>query len=258
LLNARLIAILPKAPRDMDKTRGKVAEIKGNEIVVNNDQGSQRIVTDDKTRFRMGLRLASLEDIEIDDPVLAIGEAQSDGSLRALLVTVVTGEQLRRHTLRGNVLSVDVAAGTLTVEATGHKEGLWSVETTAETRYRVRGVENPSLADIAVGDHVGLVGRATDAEQEIGVARLIVVIPDEFKDSIRVRGEVTAIGDQSFTLSSLRGEFNVLIQDDTRYRTRGDQDVSFAELEVGANVVVIGEPQGDSEIQAKVIGIRLK
>ena len=258
-ITARIVIVLSERPRDMDRVRGKVTAIEGRDIVLENRDGSRRIATDDNTHFRIGKRRGSLGDINVDDPVWAIGNLQSDGTLQANLVVVVTARQLRKHTLRGDVLRVDAAAGVLTVEAKGQKEGIWTIETTDQTKYRIPGVENPSLADVEVGNHVGIVGRATGNGEKTGIARIIIVIPDEFKNSIRFRGNVTAISGSTFTVDSPRGEFTVLTDDETRYRTRGDQDVSFEDIKPGSKIGVIGEPiEGqDNTVQAKGIGIKL-
>jgi hypothetical protein len=91
-------------------------------------------------------------------------------------VAVITPQQIRRHTLRGEVLSVDLSAGELTVQAMGQKAGVWTVTTTDQTRYRIPNVENPALADIEVGNQVVIVGRAA-AGEKTGVAWGIAVIP---------------------------------------------------------------------------------
>ncbi|RMF05716.1 MAG: hypothetical protein D6768_00715 [Chloroflexi bacterium] len=260
-VNARRIVVLPENPKNLDRVRGKVTAIEDSVIVVETKDGqSQRIATDDQTRFRKGKSKAELADIAVGDPLLAIGRKQDDGTLLARLVGVVTGQQLLQHTLRGQVLSVDADAGELTVEARGNKEGTWTVQTTGETKYRIRGVENPSLENIEVGNTVAIIGRKAKDADNTGVARVIAVIPDEFKDSIRVVGDVTAIEGTSFTLNSRRGSVTVLTTADTRYRTRGDAEVSFADISVGQKVLVIGPPSntdaGALTVTAKVVGIK--
>lgn len=260
-VNARWIVVLPENPKNLDRARGKVTAIEGSVIVIENKDGqSRRIATDENTRFRKGKEPASLADIAVGDPLLAVGQKQSDGSLLARLVGVVTGRQLRQHTLRGQVLSVDVVAGKLTVEAQGEKEGTWTVQTTADTKYRIRGVDNPSLENIEAGNTVAIIGHKAEEGDNTGVARVIAVIPDEFKDSIRVLGDVTDIEGTSFTLDSRRGLVTVLTTADTQYRTRGGQDVTFDNIEVGQKLLVIGRPTAETDraitLTAQVVGMK--
>lgn len=260
-VNARWIVVLPENPKNLDRARGKVTAIEGSVITIENKDGqSRRIATDANTRFRKGKEPASLADIAVGDPLLAVGQKQSDGSLLARLVGVVTGQQLRQHTLRGQVLSVDVAAGELTVEAQGQKEGTWTVQTTADTKYRIRGVDNPSLENIEAGNAVAIIGHKAKDADNTGVARVIAVIPDEFKDSIRVLGDVTAIQGTTISLNSRRGLVTVLTTADTQYRTRGEQDVTFDDIEVGQKLLVIGQPAAETDraitLTAQVVGMK--
>lgn len=176
-VTARGVLVLAQNPRNLDRARGKVIAIEGDMLVVENRAGEQqRIASDENTRVRIGRQPGNLADINLDDPLLALGNLQSDGSLQAKLVAVVTPQQIRQHTLRGDVLSVNVSSGELTVEAMGQKEGTWTVTTTDRTKYRIQGIENPSLADIEAGNRVAIVGRAA-AGEKTGVAWGIAVIP---------------------------------------------------------------------------------
>ena len=257
-INARLILVLPQAPRDMPQVRGKVTVIEGGTFVVENRDGdSQRVDTNENTHFRVGKQKAESSDIGVGDLILALGSEQDDGGFLAHLVNVVTGDRLKKHTLRGNVLSVNVEAGTLTVEAIGQKEGTWTVETSEDTKYRMRGVDNPTLADVQVGDQVGIVGKQSAGGDKSGVARMIAVIPEEFHNSIRRVGEVTEISGTSVEINTPRGEITVLTDESTEYRTRGDQDVSFDDVTIGVKVLVIGKlTDAEKTILAQVVGIQ--
>lgn len=257
-IEARLILVLPLTPRNLDRLRGRVSAIEGEVIVLNTPDGLARVVTDENTRFRIGKQPGDLSDIKVDDPVLALGQKRDDGQLAARLVIVATAAQVRQHTLRGEVLTVDVAGGQLSVQGQGPKEAVWQVQTTENTKYRVPGVENAGLANINVGDHVLVVGRKTGDGENTGVAWGIAVIPDQFKDSRGVGGEVTGVGDTTFTLTGPRGQFTILTGADTRYRMPGRDGATFAAIEVGSKVRVIGQPVEDQDntIQAQVVGIR--
>jgi len=258
-VNARFILVFPEKPTDLARVRGKVTEINGNVIEIENRQGeSQEITTDKNTRFRIGGEPGSLEDISIDDPLLAVGVERDDGTFLAKLVVVITRDQLRRHTLRGEVLAKDLDAGTLTVQPAGNQEKAWLVKTTDQTKYRVPGVESPSLDDVEVGARVLVIGQPeqNDDGTKSGIARLIAVIP---QDALRVRGEVTDVdqSNKTFELQTARGNFTILTDENTRYRTRGDEEVSFEDIEEGSKAIVFGKKAEEQEntIQARLVGI---
>jgi len=75
---------------------------------------------------------------------------------------------------------------------------------------------------------------------------------------LNVWGEVTAVGDKSFTLQARRGNFTILTDDSTRYRVRGNQKDSINTMAVGGRAIVIGIRVEDQKntILARVIGLR--
>ena len=71
------------------------------------------------------------------------------------------------------------------------------------------------------------------------------------KDHPKGMGEVTAIGNDQFTIETRNGtEVTVLVDDDTRYF--GDLE-SFNDIEVGMKVAVMGAREGDQTIAAKAV-----
>ncbi len=238
--------------------RGQVTAIEGDTILVENRQGEvSRIITTDETRFRLGKQEATLADIEPGHLVLTAGEKHDDASLTARWVIATTRQQLRRHSLHGEVLSVDVSAGTVTVQAQGQKEGVWTVQTDEQTNYRIRNVDNPTLADIPVGARIAAVGKQAEEGENIGLARLIILVPENAGRG--AGGEVLTLTGNGFTLQSLnRGELTILTDESTQYRTRGEQKVSAADVQPGSKVIVMGQPVDGDEttIQAKMVGIK--
>jgi len=257
-ITARLVLVLPADPRDMAKVRGKVSAVEGDVIVVETrNDDTQNVTTNDETKFRIGKEPGSLEDIEAGQTIYAAGFEQDDGSILGRLVLVVTRDQVRRGALRGEVIEVDVAGGTLTVQPLNEQEKAWLVKTTEDTKYRVPDVENPTLADIETGDKVLVLGRTDDDQDNSGVARTIIVINPEHRGG-RVRGEVTGIDGSSFTLqTNQRGEFTILTDDSTQYHAPGNNEVTFDDIEVGGNVFVLGKRANDQDktIQARNVGI---
>lgn len=254
---ARLILVLPENPRNLDRVRGRVTAVDSDGLRLDTPNGEVKVLTSETTHIRIGQQPGNLSDINVDDPVLALGNKQGEGELVAQYLLVVTGQQVRQHTLRGEVIDIDPSAGTLSVQGGGQKEGVWTVQTNENTKYRIPGVDNPSLADIKVGNQVLVIGRKADGENT-GIAWHIAVIPEQYKDSMVLGGEVTAVNGNSFTLNSLRGEFTVQTNADTQYRTRGDKEVSLADVTVGSKVLVAGKMvDGQPEtILAKVVGLQ--
>ena len=73
-------------------------------------------------------------------------------------------------------------------------------------------------------------------------------------------GEVTAIDGSSFTIDPFWGDDQTTVQTDenTEYRTRSGEDVSFDDIAVGGTVMAKGQPVDGAEntILAEVIGIK--
>ena len=61
---------------------------------------------------------------------------------------------------------------------------------------------------------------------------------------------------QSFTVDTENGAYTILTDDSTRYRQRGEGQVSFEEIKVGSKVIVLGQKTDqENTIQAKRVGI---
>jgi hypothetical protein len=259
-IQARVVAVLPQEFKELERIRGKVTTLEGSTIVVRNLRGTQRLTTTAKTKFRIGPEAGNLSDITPDNFVLALGKTEGN-EFTAQFVVAIKAEQVKKHMLRGEVLSVDTSTGTLTVQARGGQQKVFTVKTTAETKFRIPQVDDPTLADISVGAQVLVLGKLDQEGSQSGTARLIAVIPSEFQGSRRALGEVTAVSGATFTLKTVRrGEVAVVTGDSTQYRTRGGQAVSLADVKVGSTVLVIGEPVPgqDQTIQAKLVGIKVE
>jgi hypothetical protein len=240
---------------------GRLARLGGEVIAVSDDgftlkplrRPNQRVtvvVTDD-TRYRFpGVEDPSLADIEVGMFALVGGTwDDNDETFVARGVGAASRDQIRRHAIRGEVTGVDLAAGTLTVDA-GEDE--WTVHTTDDTRYRVPEVENPTLADVQVGARVVVAGRRDEGDDYAGTARLIAVVP---KDLVKGRGRVTAIEGNTLTIETWRGDYTVVTDEDTRYRARDIEEPSLADIQVGDVILVVGFEQEEGVILARGIGI---
>ncbi len=173
-LQARLIAVLPKDLKELDKIRGKVTAIEGDVIVIENRQGSQRITTNAETKFRIGQEDGSLADITADNFVLALGEKEDD-SFVARVVVAVTKEQLRKQVLRvrGEVTAIDRTTFTLQTP----RRGELTVLTDESTQYLTLSGEEVSFDDIEVGAKVIVAGKPVEDQEKTLQAVLIGLRP---------------------------------------------------------------------------------
>ncbi len=206
------------------------------------------VVTDD-TRYRIpGVENPTLADVQVGMFALVRGTWE-DGVFVAQGVGAASLDEIRRRIIQGEVTAVALDSGTLAVDT---RRGEWTVHTTDDTRYRIPGVENPTLADVQVGDRVIVAGKPDEDSDNTGTARLIAVLP---KNLVKGRGQVTAIEGSTLTVETRRGPYTVVADEGTRYRARDIEDPSLADVQVGDAIFVIGLEQDDGTILAKVIGI---
>lgn len=149
-LKARLIGLVGEDVCDI--VRGKVTVIGAPNIAILTHQGSETVITDSETQFRVpGIENATLDDVLIDDVIVA-GGAFDSGGLKALVVKVVSDRDyrvVRRGEVKareGTSLTIDTAVGSLVVL------------TDEQTRIRIAGVEQATLDDINIGDRVAVIG----------------------------------------------------------------------------------------------------
>jgi hypothetical protein len=182
--------------------------------------------------------------------VQARGTWNSDNTaFAAQNVVATTREMIRQHLVRGIVTAVDPTAGTLTLKTPQAVE--WTIHTTDQTRYRIPEVQEPTLADVKVGDQALVFGRRGATERE-GTALLVTVLP---KGMVAGRGQVTAISGNTLTVETWLSSGIVTTDDATRYRARDIANPSLSDIEVGATIAVIGVKQSDGSVLAKTIGI---
>ena len=265
VLGSAPLAFAQEPPRP-EVLRGKVAAIGDDGFTLRTLRGQAvSVVVTEDTRYRIpGVEDPSLADVEAGMAAVVRGTWRDDKTFVAQGVGAAGREQIRRHvkvlreaSIRGEVTAVDPASGTLTVNT--RQQGEWTVRTTKETRYRIPGVENPTLADIQVGDRVLVAGKPDEKSERTGTARLIVVWPKNKvlreASMVKGRGQVTAIEGNTLTVETWSGMATVVTDEATRYRARDIQEPSFEDIQVGDTILVIGVKQSAGVILAKVIGI---
>ena len=144
-------------PQQAARVAGQVSAIEGTTLVVETKHGPVQVLTDASTLFRIpGVENPSLEDVHVGDGVVCGGQWEGETTFQALAVLVPRGGQGpgRPGTIRGR--ATQVGSDQLTV---GTAQGPVTVLVGEGTVIRVEGVENPSLADIGVGDPVGVRGQ---------------------------------------------------------------------------------------------------
>jgi len=156
---------------------------------------------------------------------------------------------LGRGEWRGTLIEGEVTAiegATLTV-ATQHR-GEISVQTDADTKFRVRDNADFSLADIQVGDTIAAKGRFID--ESTLAARVVMRAPAELADT--AHGKVTAIEGDTITIEDKDGNVtHIVTSADTRFHLKGNPDASIEDIAVGMSLGAAGQFDANGALIAK-------
>ena len=230
---------------------GELTDISDDTLTVETGHGPATIGVDGETGYRIpNVQDPGLDDLEVGMRIVARGTLNSDGSLLAQVVTVPQVGPRQGH-LRGEVLAI--AGDTFTVRtARGRQPGREiQVLTDETTEFRVPGVENPSIADLQVGDKIA--GEGVREEDGTVRATLVVVLPEQVA---RLDGEVTAVEGTTLVLDTLGGTVNVVTDADTIFRIPGVEEPTPADVEVGDRVSVAGTWQDETTFNAIGVSVR--
>lgn len=150
-----------------------------------------------------------------------------------------------RRVVRGEVIAV--TPPTLVVQ-TG--DGPVVVTTGERTRFRVPGVEDPSLEDVQVGNRVVCVGWR--GEEDFHAAVVAVVNLEGRLD--RIGGQVLSVDGNDIRAGTPAGE-SVLIRtdDETIFRIPGVEDPGPDDIEVGSLIGAVGKWEEDGVFHASVV-----
>jgi Domain of unknown function (DUF5666) len=108
----------------------------------------------------------------------------------------------------------------------------------------VRSGEEIGLADLRVGDRVGIREERTD-DGAFRVTGLVVLLPTAW-------GEVTATTASTITVERFGGGTTTIhVDDDTTYRVRGVEEASLEDIEVGMGVFAQGTERADGSLDAE-------
>ncbi len=167
-----------------------------------------------------------------------VGVAAAEGDIE------IAGRGVRH----GIVSSVSESGFTLET-----RRGELDLTTDENTRFRIRGVQDPDLSDITVGDHVGVAGvRMSDGTL---LARLVIFIPDR-ADVGRLRGILTGIEPQTLEITRPDGvPVTVVVTDATRFRVPDVTAPGLDELALGDSVFARGRWNEDEQLVAGLVAV---
>ncbi len=231
-------------PTERGGLLGQVMAIEGDTILVSTMTGEEcRVITDEDTQFRIpGVREPTIDDIDVGDYIGARGARNEDGDLVAATVVVLPAEHAyRRNVVRGEVLAINDL--TLTVQ-TALGERL--VITDEATRFRIRGVEDPGMEDISVGDPILAIGRP-DEEGNL-LARVVAVASGPQVRRHTLRGVITAIEGDTLGLATRGREVRVVTTEGTLFRIPGVEDPGIDDLNVRDLIVLVGRLDAEEQV----------
>jgi hypothetical protein len=245
---ARWVAVLPPVP--ISAIKGEVAAIEGQALTLTNRAGDRVLLTDENTQFRVpDVEEPTLADVQVGDRVFAVVEAGEGGTLLARMVSVLPEDAPGPIHLRGRVTGV--ARSSLRVKV---RRDEVTVTVTETTQIRVPGAENPTLADVRVGDWVLVIGRPAGLCRV--EARAVGVLPPVPAHRYAIPGEVIGIEGTTLTVQDPKDTHTVLTDDQTRFRVPGVEEPTIADIEVGDDVLAIGRPAEDNALLARLIFVR--
>lgn len=230
------VAAAPAEIVDRDAVFGDVKSISGTTFTMTTPQrGDVQVQTTDRTRYRAKDNPDfSLADLQVGDRVAVQGRWQ-DGKLQANVVGLIPAE-LRDKAL-GQVQSI--ADSTLTI--TKPDGSTVNVATTAETKYHAKGIENPSFADIKVGDIVIVVGQLNDST--LTAAQIGFQTP-RARTGPLAAGKIATINGGTLTLQQPFGQSMTVTTDANTFVVQRGADgltaISVSDLQVGDGVAVLG------------------
>ncbi len=172
------------------------------------------------------------------------------GLLLAATGTAWAEEPAARIALRGQVAAIEGA--TLLVNTPAGEEQ--RVVTNEGTRFWIPGTRDPSLADVDVGDYVGVWGEMNE-EGDLGASVVIVVPAELAQRRFVVQGQVTAVNGLTIAVDTGQGERLVVTDESTRFLIPGVEDPGIRDVSVGDPLLALGRPDGEGNLAARVVAV---
>lgn len=243
-------AAAPAEVGNRDAVIGDVKSISGTVFTLTTpERGDVQVQTTDRTRYRAkDAPDFSLADLKVGDRVTAQGRWQ-DGKLQAIVVGLIPAEL--RDKAMGQVQSISGS----TIAITKPDGSALSVATTNETKYHTKGIENPSLADIKVGDVIIATGVLED---ETLTASHVGFQTPRAKTGPLAAGKIATITGGTLTLEQPFGQSLTVTTDANTFVVQRGEDglvvIGVSDLKVGDGVAVLGVRSSDGKsIAAKAI-----
>ena len=171
-LLARLVALIPEGAVGPISARGRVTAANDESLTVQiGDNVATVIIEEDSHLYVPGTEDATLTDISVGDWVLAVGRPTGLCQMTAMAVGVLPAVPIHRFAVRGEVEGIKDSV--ITVQSAEGENRLILIDD--GTRLIVAGVEEPTMANIHIGDGIGVLG--VPAEDNAILARLIFVRP---------------------------------------------------------------------------------
>ncbi len=227
---------------------GQVTAIEGTTLTVKTPDGERQVTTNDETRFRIpGVENPTIADVNVGDYILARGELDSTGTFVAQAILAVSGQRVGRFIAQGTVSAIE---GTTLVLDTlqGEKQ-----VTTDEAIFWAPDVENPSLADVQVGDPVVAWGRP-DEDGSLA-ARLVAIASAEELREHAVRGRVTAVEGQTLVIITREGEKEVVTTSETYFHVPNVEEPDLDDIEAGCIIAALGQKDDDGTFTAQIVAV---
>jgi hypothetical protein len=216
-------------------------------FTLNTKRGQVTVSVDAETSYRVpGVEGATFAHLQIGDSVLVLGRRTEAGQLLGRLIAVLPPVPV--GVLDGKVTAIEGA--TLTVDTRAGEKVLL---TDGDTQFHVPDVEQPTLADIQVGDRIVALVHAR--EGDLLLAKAVVVLPRGAPGPIHFRGRVSRVGESSLQVQTRRCAITVTTTETTRIRVPDVQDPALSDIRVGDTVLVVGRPAGLCRIEARAIGV---
>lgn len=252
-LQARVVAASQDEPRPR-RMQGEVIAIEGDTFTMRGAQGRQvTVLTDEATEFRVpGVEGPAIADLKVGDRIAGEGTTE-DGDThpgqpvaRAKLVVVLPEDVAR---LAGEVSAVSKT--TITLDTRG---GPVHILVDEDTVWRIPGIEEATLGNIAVGDRIIAAGTWRDAATFHAVG---IHLPDGRREGQpgKVGGRVIRVDDDGLIIGTMDGPVVVHVDDETRIHVPDIEHPSLDDVEVGELVGVGGTWNEDGELQARALAV---
>ncbi|KAA3647073.1 MAG: hypothetical protein DWQ07_06145 [Chloroflexi bacterium] len=205
-----------------------------------------RIVTTLETNFYGGL--SSFDDIKLGIHIIVQAQPSdvdpaTAESLVAAGVASGTGQRPGAKRFAGLISAVNLDASTFTIDKRNGEQSTFLVDD--ETQFHSRDGVVLSLAEVEAG--MAAVVGAELVDDGTLLAKGVAVGEADLLDAEKARGEVTTVGDASFTLTTRDGAvLTFSVTDTTRFVSRDPEFNGLEDIEIGMNLAVAYEGSPDA------------